>query len=50
MLKTPDYEFWFAVGSQPLYGPEALEQVEKDGRKLDDVLNAMCMMHYKLVF
>ena len=50
MLKTPDYEFWFAVGSQPLYGPEALEQVEKDGRKLVDGLNASGKLPYKVVF
>ena len=50
MLKTPDYEFWFAVGSQPLYGPEALEQVEKDARKLVDGLNASGKLPYKVVF
>ena len=50
MLKTSDYEFWFAVGSQPLYGEEALKQVEKDARKLVDGLNASGKLPYKVVF
>ena len=27
-MRNVDYKFWFVVGSQPLYGPEALEAVE----------------------
>ena len=38
MRKMQDYKFWFVVGSQPLYGPEALAEVEKDARKLVDGL------------
>jgi len=32
------YEFWFAVGSQDLYGPEVLAQVEKNAREMVDHL------------
>lgn len=50
MFKRPNYEFWFAVGSQPLYGQEALDQVEKDARKMVDGLNASGKLPYKVVF
>ncbi|MCH3922335.1 L-arabinose isomerase [Limosilactobacillus sp.] len=50
MLKTPEYEFWFAVGSQYLYGEDALKQVEADARKLVDGLNASGKLPYKVVF
>ena len=43
-----NYEFWFVVGSQFLYGPEVLETVEERGgrvfpksEKAIDVVNAM---------
>jgi len=29
-----DYEFWFVTGSQLLYGPKTLEQVEEDSRNI----------------
>ena len=29
MKKMKDYEFWFVVGSQFLYGPEVLDTVAK---------------------
>ena len=28
------YEFWFAVGSQTLYGPEVLAIVERHGQEM----------------
>lgn len=30
MLKVPDYEFWFVVGSQHLYGEDILAEVRSD--------------------
>ena len=33
------YEFWFAVGSQDLYGPEVLKQVEQNAREMVAHLN-----------
>lgn len=32
MKKLQDYKFWFIVGSQFLYGPEALKAVEEDAK------------------
>jgi len=29
-----NYEFWFVVGSQSLYGPEVLETVERRAREM----------------
>lgn len=37
--RTP--AIWFVVGSQHLYGPEALREVEKNSRTVVDGLNAM---------
>lgn len=41
MMENPfaDKEVWFAVGSQDLYGPEALEQVAKQACAIVDYLN-----------
>jgi L-arabinose isomerase len=50
MLKTRNYEFWFVVGSQHLYGPEALEEVEKNTIKIIDELNESGKLPYKVVF
>ena len=40
MLKVPDYEFWFAAGSQHLYGEETLKSVAKDSKEIVAGLNA----------
>ena len=29
-MNTSNYQFWFVVGSQFLYGPQTLAEVEKD--------------------
>ena len=50
MRKMQDYKFWFVVGSQPLYGPEALAEVEKDARKLVDGLNEGGKLDYPVEF
>ncbi len=38
-MKWEEYEFWFVVGSQFLYGPETLKQVEENSRTIVDGLN-----------
>lgn len=39
MLKIGKKEFWFVVGSQHLYGEEALDQVKANAQKMVDALN-----------
>nr|7CHL_A Chain A, Hybrid Arabinose isomerase [synthetic construct]7CHL_B Chain B, Hybrid Arabinose isomerase [synthetic construct]7CHL_C Chain C, Hybrid Arabinose isomerase [synthetic construct]7CHL_D Chain D, Hybrid Arabinose isomerase [synthetic construct]7CHL_E Chain E, Hybrid Arabinose isomerase [synthetic construct]7CHL_F Chain F, Hybrid Arabinose isomerase [synthetic construct]7CHL_G Chain G, Hybrid Arabinose isomerase [synthetic construct]7CHL_H Chain H, Hybrid Arabinose isomerase [syntheti len=39
-MKMPAYEFWFVVGSQHLYGDEALAQVEAHAREMVPALQA----------
>ena len=34
MLKVQEREFWFVVGSQHLYGPETLNEVETNAKKI----------------
>ncbi|MCA9953412.1 MAG: L-arabinose isomerase [Anaerolineales bacterium] len=43
-------EAWFVVGSQHLYGPEALEQVAANGAIIADALNAAAQLPVKVVF
>ncbi len=49
--KMKDYEFWFIVGSQFLYGPEVLETVaeraSKMARSFDSDSNIPCRVVYK---
>ena len=45
-----DYEFWFVVGSQFLYGPEVLETVAARASEMADVLNASGNLPCKLVY
>ena len=40
MLKLKNYEFWFVTGSQPLYGPEVIDQVSDNSKKVVEGLNA----------
>ena len=35
MLEVSNKQFWLVVGSQHLYGPEALEEVRKDARTVE---------------
>ena len=42
-------EAWFVVGSQHLYGPEALEQVAANGAIIADALNAAAQLPVKVV-
>lgn len=39
MLKVKPFQFWFVTGSQHLYGPETLQQVEEHSRKIVEGLN-----------
>ena len=39
-MSINNYEFWFVVGSQFLYGPEVLETVDRRAREMCDVMNA----------
>ncbi|MDU4855555.1 MAG: L-arabinose isomerase, partial [Clostridioides difficile] len=49
MLKLKNYEFWFVTGSQPLYGPEVIDQVSDNSKKVVEGLNAK-KLPYKIVF
>lgn len=40
MIDLTPLEVWFITGSQHLYGPQTLEQVERDARAIVDGLNA----------
>ena len=48
--RMQDYEFWFVVGSQFLYGPEVLETVAARASEMADVLNASGNLPCKLVY
>ncbi|TBL77907.1 L-arabinose isomerase [Paenibacillus thalictri] len=39
MLTIKPYQFWFVTGSQHLYGPEALQEVEAHSRAMTEALN-----------
>lgn len=43
------FELWFLTGSQPLYGPEVIEQVEKDARAIVKGLNDSANIPVKIV-
>ena len=42
------YEFWFVVGSQSLYGPEVLETVAKRAAEMTEKLSAV--LPYPLIY
>lgn len=49
MLKVAEKEFWFVVGSQHLYGEEALRSVKKNAEEIVNTLNNSGNMPYPLV-
>lgn len=49
-MALKNYEFWFVVGSQELYGPEVLETVAKRGAEMADVMNASGLLPCKLIY
>lgn len=50
IAQKPDFEFWFATGSQNLYGPETLEQVAKDSQAVVKGLNAAGSVPYPIIW
>jgi len=50
MVKTNSKEFWFVVGSQHLYGPEALNEVKAHAEEIVDSLNKNADFAFPLVF
>lgn len=49
-MHMQDYEFWFVVGSQFLYGPEVLETVAHRAAEMTEVLNASGNLPCKIVY
>ena len=49
-MSLKDYEFWFVVGSQFLYGPEVLETVAQRAAEMTEKLNASGNLPCKLVY
>ncbi|MGD6875220.1 L-arabinose isomerase [Bacillus infantis] len=49
MLTAGNKEFWFVVGSQHLYGEEALAEVRANAQKMADALNESGVLPYPLV-
>lgn len=50
MLKTDKKEFWFVVGSQSLYGEDALKEVEKHALDMTEQLNQSGKLSYPIRF
>ncbi len=50
MISFAQHEIWFVTGSQHLYGPETLVQVEKNSRTIVSGLNSDTPLPVKLVF
>lgn len=50
MLKTEKKQFWFVVGSQHLYGEEALKQVRDNGRVVAETLNKNIDSPHEIIF
>jgi L-arabinose isomerase len=50
MIDFSNYEIWFITGSQHLYGPETLKQVDKDSLAIVDGLNSEALLPIKIVF
>lgn len=50
MMTNKNYEFWFVVGSQTLYGPEVLETVAQRAAEMSDELNASGRLPYPIVY
>lgn len=49
-MALKDYEFWFVVGSQFLYGPEVLETVAERAQEMADELNNSGALPCKIVY
>lgn len=49
MIKTKKYQFWFATGSQDLYGEETLVQVAEHSRVIVEELNQSGVLPFEVV-
>ena len=49
MLNLKNYEFWFITGSQPLYGPEVIDQVADNSKIVVEGLNSK-NLPYNIIF
>lgn len=49
-MSLKQYEFWFITGSQHLYGPETLKEVEKHSRIIADELNKSSAIPCSVVY
>lgn len=49
-MNKKDYTFWFVVGSQFLYGPKTLAEVEKDARAMVEGMNASGKLPWPVVY
>lgn len=50
MLEKKNYQFWFATGSQALYGEECLEVVAKHSRIIADRLNQSGLLPFEVIW
>ena len=50
MINFDNYEVWFLTGSQHLYGPETLKQVEKDSKIIANELTASDIIPFKVIY
>jgi len=50
MKLSRSYTFWFVTGSQHLYGPKTLQQVQEDSEKLVEYLNTSGNLDFKVEF
>lgn len=49
-MQMKEYEFWFVVGSQFLYGPEVLEIVASRAKEMADTMNKSGVLPCKVVY
>lgn len=50
MLQMKPYQFWFVTGSQHLYGPETLKEVDEHSEKITAGLNRSESIPFPIVF
>ncbi|MBS7009025.1 L-arabinose isomerase [Anaerostipes sp.] len=49
-MKTKKYQFWFATGSQDLYGEECLSHVARHSKIITEALNKSGILPYEIVW
>jgi len=50
MIQTKPYVFWFVTGSQHLYGPDVLQEVDVHSRHITDGFNGDSAIPFTIVF